>query len=885
MSVIKKANLSEKDFKQVMAIVDALLNFYSKSQAIAGVTGVVQTMADKLPQGKIEGGGGLGGKAGGASGYAVIAGTIVGMLIAGEAIILAAKQDFDVNKLNAIGSIIDPLGNMFLKAALVAGAGTALGTVITGSSGLAVAALAAGLGAIGTVVAAMIGTAEYMIKAAASLQGDGAQIKAKAEAMSAIITAISGMMTAAAEVIRAMPFSLFEFASTREDKFKKIQETFENIFGKTNDSGIKGIIKTILSTSTSINEKNAGIISATADVFAAIGSIVGGIGKALEAMNSKVEGSAIFGLVKSAGSTLSPEVLGAVNNFLDVFMGRSQTLVDTILTAVQNVPVDKAEAIGKAGGGIAQIISAVGSMISSLSSGLSSFVKKTSEDKKGITFAGLGAVSSTVEKFDAEGFSSFIDKLEEKLPKINQTMKTMLGLVSNEAISMASQLTPEKIEGIKTLISLVTSVASMMNSLMPKISEGAVKIDSTTKVDAAGSRDLQAMGGFAFSATNIILPDLTSILESISKSLPEMIRRILNVIHEVPVTPSDVQKLKSIDTIFQTVGTLIDVVSKIMPAVFTMNRKSGTSGSSEAVTGLDIPRMKEFLTGNFSAIADTLEALVSSNGTGPENVSVFQRIAAATTKIPTINPQSLSKLKGLKDLFASLNEMNAATAPLMSLASDTMRLENGVPAWKQEINFDLSPIATGIESLSSPDSGIEKLVTAAGKLGTSIDAGKIQKMAIAAEAVKGFFSQVNVLSNAASFGMKTAIDAGLVKTAEEIKNHIGAMAKAMAEFQTQIDAINVTAADNINVKLGKTANGLGVKDANYSFTKNGVTLKFNVNVHMDAKQVSAEASKPGTVIFDAFAAGFPEAGRVTAGDNGSGVKVGQAAGGKTEADK
>jgi hypothetical protein len=185
------------------------------------------------------------------------------------------------------------------------------------------------------------------------------------------------------------------------------------------------------------------------------------------------------------------------------------------------------------------------------------------------------------------------------------------------------------------------------------------------------------------------------------------------------------------------------------------------------------------------------------------------------------------------------------------------------------------------EELSSQD-GIGKLATAASKLGTSIDAGKIQTMATAAAAVKGFFSQVNVLSNAASFGMKTAIDAGLVKTAEEIKNHIGAMAKAMAEFQTQIDAINVTAADNINVKLGKTANGLGVKDANYSFTKNGVTLKFNVNVHMDTKQVSAEASKPGTVIFEAFEAGFPDR-TVAAGENGTGVKIGGKASGTAKA--
>jgi len=154
-------------------------------------------------------------------------------------------------------------------------------------------------------------------------------------------------------------------------------------------------------------------------------------------------------------------------------------------------------------------------------------------------------------------------------------------------------------------------------------------------------------------------------------------------------------------------------------------------------------------------------------------------------------------------------------------------------------------------------------------------------MATAAAAVKGFFSQVNVLSNAASFGMKTAIDAGLVKTAEEIKNHIGAMAKAMAEFQTQIDAINVSAANNINIKMGKTANSLGVKDANYSFTKNGVTLKFNMNVFMDTKQVSAEVSKTGTVIYEAFAAGFP--GRVGAGDDGTGVKVNGAGAGNDKA--
>jgi hypothetical protein len=862
MSVIKKANLSEKDFQQVMAIVDALLNFYSKSQAIAGVTGVVQTMADKLPQGKIEGGG-RGASAGGASGYAVIAATIVGMLIAGEAIILAAaKHDFDVNKLNAIGSIIDPIGNMFLKAALVAGAGTALGSIITTSAGLAVGALAAGLGAIGTVVAAMIGTAEYMIKAAASLQGDGAQIKAKAEAMSAIITAISGMMTASAETINAMPFSLFDTVTSRKDKFDKVKETLENIFGKDSKSGIMGIITTIKDAASTLNESNVGTVTAMAGVFGAIGNIVGGISKAIEAMNSKVNGEALFGLIKIGGSTLSTEVLGAVNNFLDVFMGRSQTLVDTILTALQKVPADKAEAIGKAGGGIAQIISALGSMVSSMTSGLSSFVKKTSTDTKGASIqAGIQAVTSTTEAFDATSFSTMISALEQKMPTIITSLNTMFKVITADVVTTVEKLTPQTIEGVASIVSIISALGSMMSSLSKSTSS------ATPSINAAGIN----------TTINITLPSLTEILDSMAKSLPKMIRRVLKAVHKASVTPSDVQKLTSVGKIFETVGTLFDIVNKISPSIMLIDEAANEAAGQTLVSNkLDVKAMADQLVERFEVIATALETL-----TAGDKSKVFTRINNASKNIPTIDPRASSNLKGITTLFTSLNEMSVSTAPLMSLSSDVMRLENGAPTWKKEINFDLSPIATGIESLSSPDSGIEKLVTAASKLGTSIDAGKIQTMATAAAAVKGFFSQVNVLSNAASFGMKTALDAGLVKTAEEIKNHIGAMAKAMAEFQTQIDAINVSAADNINVKLGKTANGLGVKDANYSFTKNGVTLKFNMNVFMDTKQVSAEVSKTGTVIYDAFAAGFP--GRVGAGDDGTGVKVNGAGAGTDKA--
>ena len=849
MSAIKKANLSEKDFKQVMALVDALLNFYAKTQAIAGVTGVVQTMADKLPQGK---GGGGGGGVSATTGYGAIAATIVGMLIASEAIILAATHhEFDVNKLNAIASMIDPIGNMFIKAALVAGAGTALGALAASSGGLSVGALTAGLVSIGAVVAAMIGSAEYMIKSAASLEGDGTQIKAKAEAMAAIINAISGMMTAAAETIKAMPFTMFESASTRKEKFEEVRQTMEDIFGKDANSGIMGIITTIKNASATLNESNVGAVTAIAGVFGAIGNIVGGISKAIESMNSKVEGSALFGLLQASGKTLSPEVLGAVNNFLDVFMMRAQTMISTILDALQGIPVDKAEAIGKAGGGIAQVISAVGSVISSLTSGLSSFVKRTSTDEKSAGIMGLRAATSSAESFDAESFNTMITALEQKLPSLIGSLNIMLKAVTDNVILMAGKITTEKIEGVASVVSIIQSLGSMMSSLSKSTS-------SAPPINVAGIN----------STINITLPSLADILKSMSENLPPMIGKILEAVHNAPITSSDTQKLTSISKIFETVGTLFDIVTKVTPTIMSIDEKANEAAGQTLVTNkLDVKAMSDQLVQRFEVIAAALESL-----TGKDKIKILQRIVAASKDIPTVNPQSFASLKGITTLLTSVNEMNAATAPLMALASTEMRLVEGVPTWKQEINFDFSPIAAGMDSLSNPTTGIDKLVTAADKLGTTIDAGKIQSMATAANVVKSFFSQVKVLSNAASFGMKTAIDGGLAKTAEEIKSHIGAMAKAMAEFQGQIDAINVTAANNINIKMGKTANSLGVKDANYSFTKNGVTLKFNMNVYMDTKQVSAEVSKTGTVIYNAFNAGFG-ANRVSAGDDGTGVKV------------
>ena len=887
MDLIKEKKLTEPEFKQVMAIVEAMMSFYTKTQVIGGITGALNTAASRIPisDNNLEAMGKGGGGKGAMGGFAALAVTIIGMLVAGEAIIHASKQNFDVAKLKAVAELIEPISNMFLKAIVVAGASSLLGAAIASSAGLGAAAIGVGLMSIGVVVSHMISTAEGVLKAASNLKGDGSQIKTKAEAVAVVIESVSNMLVAISKVISSLPMNMFSGTEKIKETFSEAGKFVSDLLGTPGGSGtanagggITGLLNTLSSFADKFPVSKIAALSGIASVFGGIGQLLGGVADALSHLTSKDEVGALFGLINIKGSSASGDAIFAATGFIDQIMVSSEKLINSLKRGMAKVKPSEVQGLATYGQAMSSILSSLSSFMNVIVSAMQSFkVKTTSEDS---ILGVLTESKSTIEKIDVDGFSEFAKILEEKIPGISGSLSIMISSISGEVLTLASSLTPEKIEGIKTVVSIMGAAATLMASLQTQLSDSALKgaFTKTGGETTAVRSDIQNVDN-SISTLNVVLPSLSATLKTMSTEMPTMIKGIIQAVKGIDITPKDITALNAVSGIFKTLSKLIKVTSTIMPHVTNMSRtatsRDGQGGRvTEETTGVNMKAMQEGLKANFESIASAMEAIVGIGDTNGK--SPIKRIVDAAGQIPQIPAGIGEKLKSLSGTFTSIKDMVDVSGTLNSMIStqEVEEVVNSAGATKTKTVYELADfknIAGALEAMADPSAGLDKLVTAANKLGTTIDAGKIQSMATAANVVKSFFSQVNVLSNAASFGMKTAIDGGLAKTAEEIKSHIGAMAKAMAEFQGQIDAINVTAADNINIKMGKVANGLGVKDANYSFTKNGVTLKFNMNVFMDTKQVSAEVSKSGTVIYDAFEAGFP--GRVQTAEGGTGVKV------------
>ena len=901
MDLIKEKKLTEPEFKQVMAIVEAMMSFYTKTQVIGGITGALNTAASRIPisdnnlEAKVKGGGGKGAM----GGFVALAVTIGGMLVAGGVIIGAASviKKGAIPKIKAVAELIEPISNMFLKAIVVAGASSLLGVAIASSAGVGAAAIGVGLMSIGVVVSHMISTAEGVLKAASNLKGDGSQIKTKAEAVAVVIESVSNMLVAISKVISSLPMNMFSGAEKIKETFSEAGKFVSDLLGTPGGSGaanagggITGLLNTLSSFADKFPVSKIAALSGIASVFGGIGQLIGGVADALSHLTSKDEVGALFGLINIKGSSASGDAIFAATGFIDQIMVSSEKLINSLKRGMAKVKPSEVQGLATYGQAMSSILSSLSSFMNVIVSAMQSFkVKTTSEDS---ILGVLTESKSTIEKIDVDGFGEFAKILEEKIPGISGSLSIMISSISGEVLTLASSLTPEKIEGIKTVVSIMGAATTLMASLQTQLSDSALKgaFTKTGGETTSVRSDIQNVDN-SINTLNVVLPSLSATLKTMSTEMPTMIKGIIQAVKGIDITPKDITALNAVSGIFKTLSKLIKVTSTIMPHVTNMSRtvisSDGQGGRvTEETTGVNMKAMQEGLKANFESIASAIEAIVGigdANGNSP-----IKRIVDAAGKIPQIPAGIGEKLKSLSGTFTSIKDMVDVSGTLNSMIStqEVEEVVNSAGGTKTKTVYELADfknIAGALEAMADPSAGLDKLVTAANALGTTIDAGKIQSMATAANVVKSFFSQVNVLSNAASFGMKTAIDGGLAKTAEEIKSHIGAMAKAMAEFQGQIDAINVSAADNINIKMGKVANGLGVKDANYSFTKNGVSLKFNINISMDAKQIEKTMTgNQESVIFKAFQ-GVVDGGKTVSTTTNDGVTVGAASQGTATA--
>lgn len=882
MDIVKEKgkDLNETQFRLIETIINAVMSFYTRMQ----MAQAAQSLISKIPGG----GGGFGG--GGwkeiGAGLAGMAITIYGMLKAAKEIISMAKQEFDVKKLEAVVTVIEATGNMFIKAAAVLGASALLGAFSVLSKGAGALLMAVGMAEIDAVVIMFLSKAQNILTELNSMNLDAATIDAKTKAFASIGKTVVELVDSAATLIDNMPLTSFSFESTIKTTLESAEKLIQSLIGSSTGGGLMGITNAIFAF---VREMPADKLKAAEGIGAVLSGaaqMFSALSQGVSALQSTYERS-IFGMKTSAkgigldvkgggdqvtqeGKKVTDQLEGLKNFFTNVVGSISTSIIGPMKDLMPKISLSDANKMGAFGQMMGASLSGLGSIFSALAGPMNSFRTK----RKDVIDVGFGLASSTedLDTFDANAFREFATLIENIGPKVAEGMTKIVGGISDAAIDAAEGITDKNIAGVKAVIDLIGAAGQIMGYLTGAAKEKQVGITAATKVDQSGVQK-----GVQVAVTNaqqiqIVLPDLTKVLEAMGKELPTMIKGIFKAAKEAEVSPADLTALKTVGDVMKGISEMIRVLYEvIVPATKTYDLKDQASRVGHYLD-IDPEQTAEQMKKGFESFTILLMKLNSQ--------LIIKDLVDAANKIPKIPAGTIENIKGLKELFSMFKEVNSVLsdlgpvmeaagsgpAPLPAISTDAFSnlgditgigqsIDESIPATPPNVNalkqkFD--PLKAMIDQLSSPDSGLPQLMSSVTTLNSTLSSDKIEALKSAKTASETFFTNFNEVSSMIAQGIQGGTDQGIATIAESVKQHIGRMTAAINEFNSGLSAISSVEPGQINLKLGTIANGLGVRDASYAITRGPVNFQFKINVQVSGKEMSEAVSAPGTVIFQAF---------------------------------
>jgi len=900
LDYIKEKNFTKEQMEAARVIIDALIDFFVKSQLVSGITSLMGRF------GKVSTGG-IG---------QVLAGLMPIGLVVGAMCLLASDIIEDATRiknpkaLKGVAAVVDAVGTLFIKSipvigsAMVVGmgllAGGGIGSLITGGS------IIAGMAAISLAAGEMILIAKDLITHTANMPGSGNEIKSKAEAMASIIQALASLLTSVSDVLKSLPMNMFSDTKKVESTFNSAKDFIDILLGRSGglgpavsgSTGIAGIIDG-LKTLASLPAVNIEAAAKIAPVISAIASTIGAISQAISSLKSKAEAkSSLLGLIDHSGSIEGfGNSLKEAAPIIQNLMTGANTIVTTITRSFSGKDARAAASLGKMGEGLGQIMNGVAATLSALTGPVQHFRKKTKTDIKHT----IGPTDvQTLEEFDAKAFENFSLKLGELAPKLGDSMAKLMGGVSSAAIDAAKGITPEKMQGVKAVIDIIAAASQLIGSLTTGAQGVNISVKPSLEDKSVNIKNSEAAVkntvDFSGMINNVILPDISKVIETLANpatGLPAMLERVMGIIKKNPLNASDIQTAKAMSEIFKVISELMKAVNELMPTMHaTMGYVVGVSEQGEKEGGkkyfhIDNPNvLADNIKKSFDVMAVLLEK-ITEPGDGINSTLV--RISLAADLLPSFKKGTIEKVAALKDLMTGFKDMKSAmddafytmttaderqglgakalaeqrAAPsgqsVMPDALDEFEAAAGQPQSSTAVS-DQATMAQKFETMAKKmdaitggtkggkDSPLGKLSEAIAAMNTTLPADKIAAIGTAKanlikfnEVTEGFDQQLSILSE------RTISDVAVA-----VKTNVAALATALQQFNAGLPAGVGADAQAINVKLGSIANGIGVKDASYAIARGPINFEFKINVQVSGKEMSEAVSAPGTVIFQAF---------------------------------
>lgn len=415
---------------------------------------------------------------------------------------------------------------------LIAGA-MAIGSVVTASSGVALAVIAAGMATISATVASMVLVALEIVKQLAKL-AIGPDFQTKIDAFLSIMSAIQKFADTLVKIIDLMTPSFMEFitgtATTFSQKADSATALLKNMIGeKGKGNGIIGLIEFVIDTLKGIStgpeiEKAAGVfgpmLSATTGLLQALTPSEAFFNAGDSFLARMSDGSKSMDHMNTNAASFANNLKAALMRLLtgeDGEAGKGGLLgVMSALSTIKNFP--KKEQVDV----VAGLMTAVAGIMTALtpSPELIKAFQSTATTGEGNA---LLKTSQSFEKFDGAGMAQ---AMKVMLTAMKELLPTIAGPLVKSMIAAAEGLDPKQLEKIKVVgdaLKVVVDLARMVNDGI-KAAGGQL---GNTDAMVAGISSMAvflfriAKGGGAFGTA-------TSPLQSMFDSLGDVAQIVVN---------------------------------------------------------------------------------------------------------------------------------------------------------------------------------------------------------------------------------------------------------------------------------------------------------------------------------------------------------------------
>jgi hypothetical protein len=388
-------------------------------------------------------------------------GLIVIALVGAAALIMyVVKKNKDINPaaLEAVVKLLDSIGNLAMKAGVIAAEAMVIGAILILSGGTAVGALAAGLAVMVGIIAALSAGALAIMDSISKMKVDNiSEFEKKIDAFEKVMYTIIDMTDSIGSIIDTMDDMTSIFSSAEDDR--KMVDSITK-FVKTIFDGIKPLVDTLIRAAKEIPVSQIEPIKAFASLLNALGTLIGNVGQSATNFSSGTASwsSKIFGSSKDVENKMAK-----LTDYVDKLLPAMKDLISTMISGLDNFKGDPAT-LGAVGQTVGGIFSGVSAMLKAIMPDPKQFQKE--QERTSLTLLGFQNVKTS--QVDTEGMTATMNYMTGLMEKLSTVLPPLIKSIASALIDSIGGIDENKIKGLQALGPIIGSIAQLATGLIPK---------------------------------------------------------------------------------------------------------------------------------------------------------------------------------------------------------------------------------------------------------------------------------------------------------------------------------------------------------------------------------------------------------------------------------